>query len=185
MAHHPPLVQPDFSVEFLRHHRALWLVALSVVANTADADDVVQEAAIIALRKFDTFAAGTSFRAWMGEIVRNVARNRRRQVHREIRRFGQPADAHAIDLPGLVTARSPIDALGTLRAMQEAFDDRVLASLLDLDDTARACVLLRLVEGLDYGQISQILSIPEGTAMSHVFRSRRVLAAALTGSSLT
>lgn len=165
----------DFPAEFLRHHRSLWLVAMSVVGNRADADDVVQEAAIIGIRKVGSFEPGTSFRAWMGEIVRNVALNRRRQVHRERRRFGAGFEAQHLEEPGRATASLPIDGHGSLLPYQEAIDDVLLDALMTLDSVARACILLRCVEGLDYSEISQVLGIPKGTAMSHVFRCRRAL----------
>lgn len=170
----------DFPAEFLRHHRSLWLVAMSVVGNRADADDVVQEAAIIGIRKLSSFEPGTSFRAWMGEIVRNVALNRRRQVYRERRRFGSGVDASHLRESGRASPGRPIDGQGTLLPYQEAIDDVLLDALMTLDSVARACILLRCVEGLDYSEISQVLGIPKGTAMSHVFRCRRALGEMLT-----
>ncbi|MBX9737137.1 MAG: RNA polymerase sigma factor [Phycisphaerales bacterium] len=177
----PPSQKPfDFSEEFTLHHRALWLVGLSVVANTADADDVMQEAAIIGLRKQATFQPGTSFRAWMGEIVRNVALNRRRQSRRELSRFGQRTDVHNVDLPRTDTPRHPVAPDGRLLPSQEALDDRMCEALMRLDPVSRACLLLRTVDGLGYDQISELMSIPKGTAMSNVFRARHSLAQLLT-----
>jgi RNA polymerase sigma-70 factor (ECF subfamily) len=45
----------------------------------------------------------------------------------------------------------------------------------DVGEVARACLLLRTLEGLEYAEISRLLEIPEGTAMSHVHRTRRYL----------
>jgi RNA polymerase sigma-70 factor (ECF subfamily) len=52
-------------------------------------------------------------------------------------------------------------------------------ALETLEPTVRACLLLRVVAGMSYQQISGVLEIPEGTAMSHVFRARKALASRL------
>ena len=175
----------DFSAEFLRYHRALWLVAMSVVANSADADDVLQEAAIIGIRKADGFEPGTNFRAWMGEIVRNVALNRRRQLRREFQRFGYVADAQHADVAVRAGVASPVGPEGRVLSGQVALDDSLLKALMELEPLPRACVLLRCIEELEYSEIAELLNIPKGTAMSHVFRCRRVLAARLATGSTT
>ncbi len=177
----PPSQKPFvFSDEFVVHYRSLWLVGLSVVANTADADDVMQEAAIIGLRKQELFQAGTSFRAWMGEIVRNVALNRRRQSRRELKRFGQRTDSQSVEVSRATPQAHPVSADGRLLSTQEALDDRMCEALTRIDPVSRACLLLRTIDGLNYDQISDLMNIPKGTAMSNVFRARHALAAFLT-----
>ena len=81
------------------------------------------------------------------------------------------------DRPDGVRAQSvhPIDRTGNLIDMQPHFDDDLTAALTALSPMARACTLLRIVEGLDYRDIAALLDIPQGTAMSHVHRSRRHL----------
>ncbi len=64
---------------------------------------------------------------------------------------------------------------GNLPVYEEAFDDRLLGALKTLGETPRACLLLRTVEEMSYREISEILGIPEGTAMSHVHRTRQAL----------
>ncbi len=178
-----PITKPtDFASQFQRHHRSLWYVAMSVVSNTTDADDVLQEAAIIGLRKAGSFTAGSNFRAWMGEIVRNVALNRRKQSRRESSRLGQKVDVHQVETIGRIDNSTPVSQGGMLISMQQALDDRLLSALMELEPAPRACVLLRFLEGLEYTEIAQLLDIPKGTAMSHVFRSRRLLAQSLADS---
>lgn len=163
----------DFSAEFQRHYRSLWLVAMGIVSNGADADDVMQEAAIVAIRKLNTFTPGTSFRAWMGEVVRNVGLNRRRQNVRYTRRFGHSAAAgNLADIEENGGGRAQAAAA----AGDASIDEGLLEALEQLGDVPRTCILLRCVEGLGYPEISQLLDIPKGTAMSHVFRGRRELA---------
>ena len=71
---------------------------------------------------------------------------------------------------------SPIDSkTGQLKPMQNSFDDRVKSALLEVAPNARSCLLLRTVEGLSYKEISKLMSIPEGTAMNLVHRSKKKL----------
>jgi RNA polymerase sigma-70 factor (ECF subfamily) len=62
---------------------------------------------------------------------------------------------------------------------QEHFDDAVMRALRQVDETPRACFLLRTLMRSSYREISELLGIPEGTAMSHVHRSRATLRQAL------
>jgi RNA polymerase sigma-70 factor (ECF subfamily) len=162
-------------------YRTLWCVAAAALNDRAGADDVCQEAAIVALRKLDSFAVGTNFSAWMSQIVRLVARNASRKA---ARRRGASLDAVGdIEMSEGPGASFDIDSGGRLTDDQAAFDDDVVQALEGLDETARTCLLLRTVLGKAYSDIARILEIPEGTAMSHVHRSRRRLREALSARS--
>jgi len=163
-----------FAARFEASSRTLWCIAAGVLGRSDQADDVLQEAAIIAMTKLLQFDAGTSFTAWMGCIVRNVALN-----HARRRRQAAPAiDPHALEAVVAQDQRSPVAPLsgtGELDDARECFDDRVLAGLNTLDETARACLLLRTLLDMPYREISLALDIPQGTAMSHVHRARHQL----------
>src|SRR5262245_37407998 len=62
------------------HSRALWSVAAAVLGRREGAEDVVQEAVIVALGKRDELPKVENFAAWMAQIVRFVALNRRRSA---------------------------------------------------------------------------------------------------------
>lgn len=151
--------------------RELWCIAVAIVSDRHLADDVMQEAAIVALGKLERFDPATSFLAWMGQIVRYTALNHGRKRMR--------TRTHTIDDASPRAADACLDrgvaGSGELDADQSAFDDRVVTALSTLDPTARACLLLRTIIDLPYRDISLALDIPEGTAMSHVHRSRRAL----------
>ncbi len=167
-----------FAAQFQQASRVLWLIAAAAVRNRSLADDVVQEAAMIALSKLDQFEAGTNFTAWMAQMVRNVAMNVGRK---EKRRAGISLNAgDAIELEDRAAPWTGVGAglgavSGYLSEQQTHFDDRVLHALEEMSATARACLLLKTLEGLEYSEISRLLDIPEGTAMSHVHRSRQLL----------
>jgi len=166
-----PLSTDAFVARLESVHRLLWLVAAGVLGNRVDADDVVQEATMIGLQKRAEFDPDSNFKAWMVQIVRNVALNHGRKVQR--RQANEQASPVVDDALDSTSTASPVDERGGVMANQEAFDDRVLGALRTLGETARACLLLKTVEGLAYAEIATALGIPEGTAMSHVHRSRR------------
>lgn len=163
----PAMSPQEFSSQLRATSRIMWLIAVGIVGDAAEAEDVVQEAAMVAYRKLDQFKPGTSFRAWAGMIVRNVALNTLRSTRR---RRGAVNELTSTTQAALASNHSrdggdPVSLDGVL-------DLRVVGALSDLGDIARACLLLRTVGDLHYSEIATLLDIPEGTAMSHVHRAR-------------
>jgi RNA polymerase sigma-70 factor (ECF subfamily) len=156
--------------------RTLWSIAAAVLGRRNDAEDVVQEAVIVALGKRAEFGKVENFAAWMAQIVRFVALNRRRSARLRSAE-GEEAlqNVPAAQPPAPVDPADVVNRQGQLLAGDRVFDDSVMRALNALDETPRACLLLRVVNELSYKEIGQALDIPEGTAMSHVFRARRVL----------
>ena len=173
----------EFAAEYEKAYRVLWVVAAGVLGRSSGAEDVVQEAALLALRKIDEFAPGTHFAAWMAQMVRFVALNQLRKQSRNPASSLDEADARSRGLPQRGGSAEPelrLGSRGELPAGQTSFDDRLTRGLESLSDVARACLLLRTLEGMDYEQIGQVLGVPQGTAMSHVHRSRMRLREQLT-----
>lgn len=180
----PATVPAEFAAQFTASARVFWLIAAGVIGDASLADDIVQEAALIALGKLDQFRPGTDFIAWMGQIVRYVALNKART---ERKRRGLSLDPAIVEQPA-TPSHPPADAgeldlaaRGELPENQDYFDDRVMAALAGVGEVARACLLLRVVEGLKYSEIAGLLEIPEGTAMSHVHRTCQHLRERLAG----
>lgn len=160
-AHPDPLRAEEFAARLQEDRRRLWTIAAAILGSPHDADDVVQEASVVAMEKLDQFRRGTSFVAWMGQIVRYVALNQRRKHGRD--------RSVRLDPDGLTprSDRSP--------GPGPEFNEAVVEAMRDLEETARTCLLLRIVCDMSYREISAALDIPEGTAMSHVHRSRKAL----------
>tara|TARA_R110002126_G_scaffold64513_15_gene165255 strand:+ start:4685 stop:5221 length:537 start_codon:yes stop_codon:yes gene_type:complete len=170
---------------FESHATRLWTVAASITGDRVEAEDVLQEAAVVALEKLDTFQPGTDFGAWMGRIVRYSALNRlRKRVRRwEVARGDEVLASRPAASPA---PRAGITLQGELSPWDDgSWDDELVAALMDLRPTARACLLLKVVLELDHKTIAATLGIPEGTAMSHVHRARTAMLKSLSPESPT
>ena len=161
----------QFAMEFQQCYSRLWMLAASLLGDRHMAEDVVQDAGLVALKQLDQFEVGTSFVAWMSQIVRFNALN---QSRKRTRRKTQSVDpvALASEAKNPSTEKKLLNAKSDLPPGQTVFDDEVMNALRDLRETARACLLLRILHQLSYAEIAEMLEIAEGTAMSHVYRSK-------------
>ncbi|HTL38961.1 MAG TPA: sigma-70 family RNA polymerase sigma factor [Kofleriaceae bacterium] len=122
-------------------------LALSLVRNGSDADDIAQETWLAAK---DHAPSDRPLRPWLSRVVLNVVRMRARSDARRMRR----ESAVDVDQHGL----SPAELVDRVE-LQRALVDAVLA----LDEPYRATVLLHFVEGLPCVEIARRLQIPDGT----------------------
>lgn len=172
----------QFATLFQQSWQTLWCIGAAVIGRREEVEDVLQESAVIALTKLDEFDPQTSFVAWMGQIVRFTALNagRRRQRRANSHTSSEGALDSAATMPEQSTdLRQDVTGRGSLSRDQTLFDDRLSNALGRLSETARACLLLRVVQDLSYRDIALALSIPEGTAMSHVHRAQKTLREAM------
>jgi RNA polymerase sigma-70 factor (ECF subfamily) len=141
--------------------------ALRLARSRADADDLVQEAVLRALRFESTFERGTNLRAWMHRILDSVFITRCRSRTREYRALGRFAadPTLSVESAGAPTLFAVTDCMhSALRALPPKFLSVV--ELVDLRDHS-------------YREAADELGIPVGTVMSRLFRARRLLETAL------
>jgi len=144
------------------YSHAFWLSR-----NHADAEDLVQEAISKSLRAFDTFQAGTNFKAWIFRIIRNTFLTSRTGIAASRTVF---LEDHP-DLSGATDA-SPTPEDHLIRLDNQAAINRALD---DLHPQLREVLLLCDVEELKYKDIAVVLDVPIGTVMSRISRARRSL----------
>lgn len=161
---------------------SLYNVAFWLARNATDAEDLVQETFLKAIRGFDGFEPGTNFKAWIFRILRNtyltsrsgLAARRTVALEDEIEGSGEPGT----HLEGAIDWRTPeanLLQLADQNAIQMAME-KLSAPLLE-------AILLCDVEGMKYKEIAMVLDIPIGTVMSRIARARAVLRVELqTGS---
>lgn len=142
-----------------RHLRSAYVVALAVLRRPTDAEDVAQEALIMALERIDTLREARHFRSWLLQIVRNQALNWRSR--RRLRDVSEQA-------PGeLAYDACPPDAL--------AFRFRLLEAMAVLGSSEREVVLLHDMEGWTHAEIAEALDISVVMSRQHLFQARRKL----------
>jgi RNA polymerase sigma factor (sigma-70 family) len=139
-----------------------------VTGNSADAEDVVQEACLRAFRGIDGFSGGNS-RAWVLTIVRNAA-------YDWLRKNRSPAVVHVEDIAAIEhmaddTAAADNNPEAALIA--RADEAKLEAAIASLPAVFRDTMVLRDVQGLDYREIATITDVPIGTVMSRLARARR------------
>lgn len=155
----------------------LLVIAWAIIGDRHWAEDVVQEAALVAWQKYDEFDPQTDFAAWTSQITRNIARRRR---DHERRRQGTDIEQVMFTMAAPPGAANPsAAAMPGSGLLDLGLDDQMTAALGSLGEMPRTCFLLRVVLDYSYKEIAECLDIPAGTAMSHVHRTRQHLAGLL------
>jgi RNA polymerase sigma-70 factor (ECF subfamily) len=176
-----PADQGAFAAEALSFLEPLYGTALRLTRNRADAEDLVQDTFVKALRFSDGFTPGTNLKAWLYTILHNTWRNRRRDAARDTVEIDSPKVEAAATLPGGPEALDTPERI-LLRA---TLDADLQAALDELPDAFREAVWLRDVEEFSYAEIATMLGIPIGTVMSRISRGRRLLFEKLSVAPLT
>ena len=167
----------SFAARYREAYPRLALIAAGVLGDRLAAEDIVQDAAVIAFQKIAEFTPGTNFAAWLAEIVRRCALNERRKTKHRKTFAADPIRLAQLDSSSSASddMKPLISRTGEVLADQASLDDELIRALNQLSPDARCCLLLRTVEKLSYAEIAELMRIPEGTAMSHVHRSRTLL----------
>jgi RNA polymerase sigma-70 factor (ECF subfamily) len=164
----------DFEKAALEHLDTLYGVALRLTRNQQNAEDLVQDTFVRALRFYDSFEWGTNIRAWLLRILTNTFINTYRRGQKERQVAESPE--HALTHESLMSAQS----MGHLRdpesqAMAGLVRRELEAAVAELPDDFRMVVVLADVHGFSYREIAEIQGCPIGTVMSRLHRARKAL----------
>ena len=164
----------------LPHMGAAFNLAFWLARSRPDAEDIVQEAYLRALRSFDGFR-GEDLRPWLLAIVRNAAYRwlADRQRAGNVVSLEETLAGHGTESlrPYQAAADEPS---AEQRLVGAAERDYVLRALAELPPAFREALVLREIEGLSYRQIADVIGTPVGTVMSRLARGRRELRKTLT-----
>lgn len=156
---------------------AVYRMALHLTRDPQEAEDLVQETFLRALRSESTFELRDSgIRPWLFKILHNAFYSRLQRQKREPTLADDMQHELAADE---LEHASPAWDLASLD--WEAVDERLKQAIDELDPRYRDVLLLWAVEGLKYREIAEVLDIPMGTVMSRLYRARAVLSAQLGG----
>lgn len=163
-----------FEEDALQHLDAMYGLACRLTRNTAQAEDLVQDAMVKAMRSFHQFESGTNLKAWLMRVVTTTFLNHYKRKSLEQNTFEGP-DAEALN-ESWMSAES-------LRGMRSV-EDNAIAPLLreelsravdELPEDFRLAVVLSDVEELSYKEIAEVMGCPVGTVMSRLHRGRSIL----------
>jgi RNA polymerase sigma-70 factor, ECF subfamily len=138
-------------------------IARGVLRNTADAEDVAQEALLRAYRRFDRLRDRQRFRAWLVRITFRLALDRARSAKRREQR----ETLWAVPVPRPSTEDIAASA---------EFQAHLGRALEELSSKLRLVLLLAAMEGQTLDEVAELLSLPVGTVKSRLFLARKQLA---------
>jgi RNA polymerase sigma-70 factor (ECF subfamily) len=174
MSRRPRTPQQDFEREVLEQLPSLLAVATRLTRNPSEAEDLVQDAVLKAIRAHTQFESGTNLRAWLLKILTNTFINRYRRGGLE-RSVLESPDADPL-ADGWVSS-STIEAMRDpeSQALRPILEAEIGKALDELPAEFRLAVVLSDVEDLSYKEIAEIMGCPIGTVMSRLHRGRRLL----------
>jgi RNA polymerase sigma-70 factor, ECF subfamily len=155
---------------------ALYNVAFWLTRNASDAEDLVQESFLKALRGFAGFEPGTNFKAWIFRILRNTFLTSRTglEATRTVA-LEEELDEQRVTGPGLYPEGAIDRQTPEINLMRLADRAMLQAALEKLPPLLLEVVLLCDVEEMKYKEIALVLEIPIGTVMSRIARARTAL----------
>jgi len=173
-------VQVEFEALFAPILQIAYGTAVRLTRSRTEAEDLVQDAALLAYKAFGTFQRGTNFKAWFFRILTNAFYSRHRKEKHE------KANLSSEEVPALYLYQKTAEAglWGSESDPAAAIMDRLDAvrvgeALDSLPEDYRVVSTLYFIDDLSYQQIADVLQCPIGTVRSRLHRGRRMLQKAL------
>jgi RNA polymerase sigma-70 factor (ECF subfamily) len=167
-----PGINSVFAVAALEHIDALYGYAMTLTRDKTEAEDLVQETYLRAVRAANQPAPEANLKAWLFVVMRNQYFNSLRHKHHGQRIF----EVNNENATGGVSETANPHVI-YLRKLER---DLVREAIASLPDRHREIVVLRDIEGLSYQEIANVLNCPAGTVMSRLGRARGKLRNALS-----
>jgi RNA polymerase sigma-70 factor (ECF subfamily) len=160
----------EFGLVALEHLDSLYGFAMTLARDRSEAEDLVQETYLRAVRAFGQLVPDSNLKGWMFAIMRNVWLNQIRRA-RSGPQFVE-IDAEEEDRAAWLDRRANDPHVVYIRKVER---EQVRAAIESLPRQHREIILLRDIEGFSYKQIASILDCPAGTVMSRLGRAREKL----------
>ena len=155
----------QFNLEINNHSAALRSYALKYTQDLDDANDLVQDTIVKALRHYGQFQQGTNIRAWLFVILKNTFINTYRK---NVKKQGIISQEEDLSSASLLKSSASNAAVG-------GFVMGDIKKALDALPQAYAIPFTRFVEGYKYEEIATELSIPIGTVKTRIHLARELL----------
>lgn len=171
-----PEVRRRFEELVLPHLGYLYRLAVRLKGSAQDAEDLVQETCVKALRAFASLRHPEAVRAWLCQILSRLVLDHHRAEPRE-EALGDLAELDRFSLYDLVWDEDPFPYSDNVHQdFLAQFDaEEVRQALLALPEAYRVPLVLLYVEDLSYKELAEMLACPIGTIMSRLHRGRKIL----------
>lgn len=158
-----------------RHSDLVYSIALRIVGNRADAEDVAQESFVNAFRALESFKGQSKLSSWLYRITVNRA-----LAYLKRRRSTLPLDTDADDPHATRRLAAPGEDCPDQILIEKEFRLRVRQAIAKLPPHYRAVVTLYHLQDRSYKEVAEILGLPMGTVKTHLHRARAMLRRALS-----
>ena len=159
----------------LRYQNRIYNVILKICANADDAAELTQETFVKVIENIDEFEGRSGFYTWAFRIAVNLTLNYcKRSVKLGIRSLDAENDEHNRQARGVLKEFLSDDSSPDpdVVAQNKELCEIAIKSLMRLDESQRAVVVLRDIEGMNYAQIAKVLDVELGTVKSRLSRAR-------------
>lgn len=146
-----------------RYNKAMYNIALRIVKNSAEAEDIMQESFIAAFSKLDTFKGDASFGSWLKRIVVNnsIVQYRKIQRYTELPEYG---------------LKEEVDEFGMEENDYRGISSGMLMQTMrELHESYQTVLNLHFIEGYDYEEICEILQISYANCRTLISRAKESL----------
>jgi RNA polymerase sigma-70 factor (ECF subfamily) len=161
-----------FDLLVLKYQHKVAKLVSRYLRDSAEVQDVTQEAFIKAYRALSGFRGDSAFYTWLYRIAINTAKN-------FLVSQGRRPPSSDVD----VDTAEVLESAGSLREvatpernlLRDEIAERVQSAINDLPEDLRAAILMREIDGLSYEDIAQAMDCPIGTVRSRIFRAREAI----------
>ena len=167
--------QHAFELMMRRHNQMLYRTARGILKDDAEAEDVVQDAYLLAYRGIRKFRGDAKLSTWLTRIVVNeaIARSRKRRRRAEVIRLEGDTEWSGVAAEAdMNEAGTELPEQAALRAEARRLLERKID---DLPDAFRTVFILRALEEMSVEEAAASLGIPEATVRTRFFRARSML----------
>jgi RNA polymerase sigma-70 factor (ECF subfamily) len=155
-----------FEALVVRYERYVYNLALRLVANPDEAEDLAQQAFVRAWRALPKFRGQAKFSTWLYRIVTNVCYSCLPQIKKELAML--VTDEEALNMPDERQAVEP-------GLLDTELKEHLHLAIEALPEGYRLLLILRHLQELSYEEIVQVTGLPLGTVKTGIFRARRRL----------
>lgn len=160
----------------LPHLARLYRLAVRLTGTAQDAEDLVQETYVKALRAFGALREPEAIGSWLCQILTRLVFDRHRTEPREMA-VGDLGELDRFSLYDLLWDEDPLPYSDNLHGdfLAQFDDEEVRRALLALPEAYRVPLVLLYTEELSYREMAEMLEVPIGTIMSRLHRGRKIL----------